>query len=377
MYTVLWIDDEHSNNLGLKKKAYRLGLDFTKSSFDNYANGIEWLNSNLQDCAAVILDVHCKENKNAAANVTSFSNNLLTVASLCQNNNIPWFVLTAGSSQTEEFTHIERFQLNHKLEWASKVYYTKNEDEDILFDDIQKAISSNPRRQLEKKYSEIFEFVGPAKKENLLEVMLSIANGNTRSTSHMNRMRQVLEWLTKYLVDYGFLPEGSGLSDLRHYMVSLNDVGLDDIIPKYIRYTMQTCENVTQEGSHDGTRDGIQVSKAIEEGRAPYLIESTLNNLLTILYWGMLLPTDEKGKSELLNRINDHLTIEEGELKYNESSKYYFVNDCKLPYNANLANCKGNRTKIYKKTSNHDYTGDNDQPEYFSYRYEVTDEKYE
>lgn len=378
MYKVLWIDDEHEKFDGFKELAaenYDLNLD--NNSFDNYEDGLDWLRRNLQDCVAVILDVHCKANKNAAANVTSFSDNLMKdMLPFCLENNIPWFVYTAGSSQSEEFSQIEKWFLSRKAEWASKNYYHKPDDYKLLLEDIQKAISNSLRRQLEKKYSEIFEFVGHAKKENLLEVMLSIAIGNTRSTSHMNRMRQVLEWLTKYLVDYGFLPEGSGLSDLRHYMVSLNDVGLDDIIPKYIRYTMQTCENVTQEGSHDGTRDGIQVSKALEEGRAPYLIESTLNNLLTILYWGMLLPTDEKGKNELLNRINDHLTIEEGELKYNESSKYYFVNDCKLPYNANLANRKGNKTKIYNKTSNRDYTSDNDQPKYFSYNYDVTDEKY-
>lgn len=378
MYKVLWIDDEHEKFDGFKELAAEgYDLDLENNSFDNYEDGLDWLKCNLHNCAAVILDVHCKVSRNAAANVTSFSDSLEDISLLCNENNIPRFVLTAGSSQSEEFSQIEKWFLSRKAEWASKNYYHKPIDYKLLLEDIQKAISNSLRRRLEKKYSEIFEFVGPAKKENLLEVMLSIVDGNTRSTSHMNLMRQVLEWLTTYLVDYGFLPKGSGLSDLRHYMVSLNDVGLDDIIPKYIRYTMQACENVTQEGSHDGTRDGIQVSKALEEGRAPYLIESTLNNLLTILYWGMLLPTDEEGKSELLSRINDHLMLEEGELKYNESSKYYFVKNCKLQYNANLAKYKGNRTKIYKKTSNHDYTGDNDQPEYFSYRYEVTDEKYE
>lgn len=378
MYTVLWIDDEHSNNLGLKSKAYRLGLDLTKSSFDNYENGIEWLKRNLQDCAAVILDVHCKENKNAAANVTSFSNNLLDVASLCKENNIPWFVLTAGSSRTEEFKYIEKFQLNFRLEWASKVYYTKDADEDILFEDIQKAISSNPRRQLEKKYNEIFEFVGEAKKENLLNVMLGIANGNMRTTSYMNDMRKVLEWLTTYLIDYGILPVGSGLSDMRHYMVCLNDARLDEIIPKYIRYTMQACENVTQEGSHDGTKDGIQVSKALEAGRAPYLIESTLNNVLTILHWAMLLPTDEVAKSNILDLTQPHVTREIGELKYNEYYDYFHVNDCKIvPYNEDLSELIGRKTIIYKRVPNRGYRrNEYIEPQYFAKRYEITEDLY-
>ena len=378
MYTVLWIDDEHSNNLGLKSKAYRLGLDLTKSSFDNYENGLEWLKRNLQDCAAVILDVHCKENKNAAANVTSFSNNLLDVASLCKENNIPWFVLTAGSSRTEEFKYIEKFQLNFRLEWASKVYYTKDADEDILFEDIQKAISSNPRRQLEKKYSEIFEFVGEAKKENLLNVMLGIANGNMRTTSYMNDMRKVLEWLTTYLIDYGILPVGSGLSDMRHYMVCLNDARLDEIIPKYIRYTMQACENVTQEGSHDGTKDGIQVSRALEAGRAPYLIESTLNNVLTILHWAMLLPTDEVAKSNILDLTQPHVTREIGELKYNEYYDYFHVNDCKIvPYNEDLSELIGRKTIIYKRVPNRGYRrNEYIEPQYFAKRYEITEDPY-
>ena len=302
---------------------------------------------------------------------------MLYVASLCKENNIPWFVLTAGSSRTEEFKYIEKFQLNFRLEWASKVYYTKDADEDILFEDIQKAISSNPRRQLEKKYSEILGFIGNSEREKLLRVMISIAEGDTRNTSCMNDMRQVLEWLTIYLVNYGFLPRGSELSDMRHYMVLLNDVGLDEIIPKYIRYTVQACENATQEGSHNGIKDGIQVTKAIGMGRAPYLIESTLNNVLTILHWAMLLPTEEKEKNEILKSIKPHVAREEGGLQYNQDYNFYYVNDCKInspSYRGDLSEAVGRRTIVYKKVLNKRNNNYNDEPKYFTKNFEITND---
>lgn len=378
MYKVLWIDDEHASQRGFTQEAFNAELDLYDSTFDNYEDGLEWLKRNQKECSAVILDVHCKANKNAAANVTSFSNSLEDIWSLCKANNIPWFVYSAGSSQTEDFLLIEKLMLGRKAEWASKNYYDKPNDYELLFEDIQKAISSNPRRQLEKKYNKIFEFVGEAKKENLLNVMLGIANGNMRTTSYMNDMRKVLEWLTTYLIDYGILPVGSGLSDMRHYMVCLNDARLDEIIPKYIRYTMQACENVTQEGSHDGTKDGIQVSKALEAGRAPYLIESTLNNVLTILHWAMLLPTDEVAKSNILDLTQPHVTREIGELKYNEYYDYFHVNDCKIvPYNEDLSELIGRKTIIYKRVPNRGYRrNEYIEPQYFAKRYEITEDLY-
>lgn len=379
MYKVLWIDDEHEKFDGFKElAAVNYDLDLDNNSFDNYEDGLDWLKRNLHNCSAVILDVHCKANKNAAANVRSFSDSLEDISLLCNENNIPRFVLTAGSSQSEEFSQIEEWFLRRKAEWASKNYYHKPDDYKLLLEDIQKAISSNPRRQLEKKYSEIFEFVGEAKKENLLTVMLGIANGNMRTTSYMNDMRKVLEWLTTYLIDYGILPVGSGLSDMRHYMVCLNDARLDEIIPKYIRYTMQACENVTQEGSHDGTKDGIQVSKALEAGRAPYLIESTLNNVLTILHWAMLLPTDEVAKSNILDLTQPHVTREIGELKYNEYYDYFHVNDCKIvPYNEDLSELIGRKTIIYKRVPNRGYRrNEYIEPQYFAKRYEITEDLY-
>lgn len=375
MYKVLWIDDEHSNNLGLKHKAYRLGLDLTESSFDNYENGIEWLKRNLQDCAAVILDVHCKENKNAAANVTSFSNNLLDVASLCKENNIPWFVLTAGSSRTEEFKYIERFQLNFRLEWASKVYYTKDADEDILFEDIQKAISSNPRRQLEKKYSEIFEFVGDDGREKLLRVMLSIANNNTKNTSCMNDMRQVLEWLINHLKDYGILQKDCKLSNASCCIDEYSKCGLD-AIPRYIGVTLQACENATQEGSHDGTNDDVLVTKDLVAGKAPYLIESTLNNLLTVLYWAMHLPKENDGREEFVQyllSVADFEFCTEGGI-VEEKDGVCYVDNCKL-----LCKNKYQFSKIvgrYVKIISYGDNRHNDRYKYpyFSYTYKVTED---
>ena len=352
-------------------------LDLENTSFDNYEDGLDWLKRNLHNCAAVILDVHCKVSRNAAANVTSFSDSLEYISLLCNENNIPRFVLTAGSSQSEEFSQIEKWFLSRKAEWASKNYYHKPDDYKLLLEDIQKAISNSLRRRLEKKYSKILDFIGNSEREKLLRVMISIAEGDTRNTSCMNDMRQVLEWLTIYLANYGFLPRGSELSDMRHYMVLLNDVGLDEIIPKYIRYTVQACENATQEGSHNGIKDGIQVTNAIGMGRAPYLIESTLNNVLTILHWAMLLPTEEDEKNEILESIKPHVAREEGGLQYNQDYHFYYVNDCKINYKSHrgdLSDAVGKRTIVYKKVLNKKNNNYNDEPKYFTKNFEITND---
>lgn len=334
MHTVLWIDDEFRNFKGFIRKAYNLGLDVTKSSFDNYEEGIEWLKCNKNDCAAIILDVHCKAEKNSAANVDSYSDSLEEISLLCNENNIPRFVWTGGSSQAKEFSEIEKWFLKRKAEWASKNYYTKNADDETLLEDILKAISSNPRRRLEKKYSDILSFVGDNEREKLLRVMISIAEGDTRNTSCMNEMRQVLEWLKNYLIGYGLLSEGCTLSQASKEIEKYSKYGLEEI-PRYIGMSLRTCENATQEGSHDATNDGIQVTKDLETGNAPYLIESTLNNLLTTLYWAMHLPKDGAQKEALLDDISYPSSIPVNE----ECTKsgvvevrngVYYVDNCKL-----------------------------------------------
>lgn len=374
MHNILWIDDEHQKLGGLKviaKSKYGLLIH----GVDNYKDGINWLKNHSTTCRAVVLDIECKETRNTSVAIEAFDD-WSEITRLCAKyNDIPWFVYTGLDE--EDIPSDIRGALNFAAKGRNeKPFYIKSVDN--VWEKVHDVIENTLEGQLEKKYSEIFEFVGDDGREKLLRVMLSIADNNTKNTSCMNDMRKVLEWLTTYLMDYGILPVGSGLSDMRHYMVCLNDARLDEIIPKYIRYTMQACENVTQEGSHDGTKDGIQVSKALEAGRAPYLIESTLNNVLTILHWAMLLPTDEVAKSNILDLTQPHVTREIGELKYNEYYDYFHVNDCKIvPYNEDLSELIGRKTIIYKRVPNRGYRrNEYIEPQYFAKRYEITEDLY-
>lgn len=377
MYTVLWIDDEHENFLGFKKKAYGLGLNLTKSSFDNYEEGLDWLKRNLQNCAAVILDVHCKATKDAAANVNGFSENFWKILPLCNENDIPFFVMTAGSSQSEEFSQIEKYVLKFKSELASKIYYTKNADEEILFNDIKRAISSKLSNQLKEKYGDILSFVGDSESEKLLRVMISIAEGDTRNTSCMNEMRQVLEWLKNYLIDYGLLPEDCKLSYASNCIAEYSKYGLEEI-PRYIGMTLRTCENTTQEGSHDGTNDGIQVTKDLEAGNAPYLIESTLNNLLTTLHWAMLLPKEDGQREDLLDYLSDLSSNPDCEDctkggVVEERNGVYYVDNCKLNGDRyRLQNIEGKYVEIKSSGKNKYYSKDGYL--YFSTDYRIIDD---
>lgn len=373
MHNILWIDDEHQKLGGLKviaKSKYGLLIH----GVDNYKDGINWLKNHSTTCRAVVLDIECKETRNTSVAIEAFDD-WSEITRLCAKyNDIPWFVYTG--LEEEDIPSDIRGALNFAARGRNeKPFYIKSVDN--VWEKVYEHIENTLVGQLEKKYSEILGFIGNSEREKLLRVMISIAEGDTRNTSCMNDMRQVLEWLTIYLANYGFLPRGSELSDMRHYMVLLNDVGLDEIIPKYIRYTVQACENATQEGSHNGIKDGIQVTKAIGMGRAPYLIESTLNNVLTILHWAMLLPTEEKEKNEILKSIKPHVAREEGGLQYNQDYNFYYVNDCKINYNSyrgDLSEAVGRRTIVYKKVLNKKNNNYNDEPKYFTKNFEITND---
>ena len=371
MHNILWIDDEHQKLGGLKviaKSKYGLLIH----GVDNYKDGINWLKNHSTTCRAVILDIECKETRNTSVAIEAFDD-WSEITRLCAKyNDIPWFVYTGLDE--EDIPSDIRGALNFVAKGRNeKPFYIKSVDN--VWEKVHDVIENTLEGQLEKKYSEIFEFVGDDGREKLLRVMLSIADNNTKNTSCMNDMRQVLEWLINHLKDYGMLQKDCKLSNASCCIDEYSKCGLD-AIPRYIGVTLQACENATQEGSHDGTNDDILVTKDLVAGKAPYLIESTLNNLLTILYWAMNLPKENDGREEfvqyLLSVADFEFCTEAGIVE--EKDGVYYVDNCKL-----LCKNKYQFSKIvgrYVKIISYGDNRHNDRYKYpyFSYNYQVIED---
>ena len=316
MFTVLWIDDRHDHENIFKKQAKKLGIQLV--CVDNYISGEKWIEANKTICRAVILDVECKlASDSNSANIETFRTRA-DITRLCNIYKIPLYI----------FTGYDADKINEMLHWSNETAYFKA-DSAFFLRKLVSDLENSTIGQLEKKYSKILEFAAP-KKEELLRVMLGIKQGDYMNNGLLNEMRKVLEWLIcGYLYEYGLNSfQEISLADARYYLLHVNEEN-NSILPDYIRYSIQACENAVQEGSHADLR----VDKDVKSGDAPYLIESTFNNLLNILCWAKSLPQDEVKKNEILHVINSickTTPINEVGLVKQDSNGTYYINECKI-----------------------------------------------
>lgn len=313
-YKVLWIDDQPNDSFIVDAEAYEMDIHVETC----YDNGIAWLRANLDICMAVILDVKCKitDDPNEGDTPEAFKERWAEVYALCNKDSlIPWFVYTSGDYQgVEELNLLPANKIYDK----GHRYYNKPADRKQMFENIRMAIENRDIVGYLKKYEDVLYFCPQMAKE-LFRVIKIVELNDYTNTSAFNDMRKVLGWTTAYMRDHGLLPvDLTKLSSATYYLRSINDTAictkrnkrpLKDIVPDYIRYGFETCEDVCNNGSHGkmegSTNDAnnLIVDKVVASGDAPYLIRSTFYKLLDIITWCKKLPTTEEGVENLRKKI--------------------------------------------------------------------------
>jgi hypothetical protein len=175
------------------------------------------------------------------------------------------------------------------------------------------------------------------------DVNIKLMEGDS-SYNNLNGYRKITEWICSYLHAYGLIKNYVGPNQLAALMrrIAIKEDMLDEednsgayeyIIPPYVNYSMQACNNAAQSGSHQQS----QTTRNFNAGLAPYLDKSVLYNLLNVLYWALSLP---KNKDEILGRLAEIKgTIDvEGEKQYyigltsrvEKTDGVYHITKCKI-----------------------------------------------
>lgn len=303
-YKVLWIDDQPIDSL--QDLAAEFDLDIHVETC--YNNGIEWLRNNQEICMAVVLDVKCKitDGPTEVASKNAFREKWLDVVELCtQRKQIPWFVYTAG-----DYDGIEALQDMI----PSKKLYRKSIDRRDLIKNISQAIELSDMAMAVKKYGDVINFYynQPNQLEiikPLFRVIKIVEENDYTNTSAFNDMRKILGWATAYMREHGLLPSSvSRITSASYYLKNIN-FRAKQIVPNYISYGYNTCEDVCNNGSHgkmEGSTDdtnNLIVDELVDSGKAPYLIRSTFYELLNILSWCKTLPTTDEEIKALQSKI--------------------------------------------------------------------------
>ncbi len=284
-YKVLWIDDQCEDLKYFVLAADDEGIEIIPKKYGK--EGIEALRSDINAWDGVILDVMCLYDENDRdLGPKKFYRILREI-----NYDIPLFVYSAGQGYNDGQDFRDAID-----GWGGLELYHKNKDEDKLFEDIKQKAEGLLATRIRHKYlsfisDDRFQKIEPG----LIKILTTVENNETNNTDVIMACRQVLNMVMRYLEAVGILPlnffHDTNLGDCSRF---LGNDKLKEYVPIYIQRSLHSCVVVSNNGSHCS-----EVFKAVKDGQAPFLIRSTVFELLNILSWCATLSTDKENVEKM------------------------------------------------------------------------------
>lgn len=169
-YKVLWVDDDENIVVSTKLVAgnYNLELDH----FSNWEEAEISLRKHFDEYSAIILDAHCKINKDSLEQEEFITAVLPSLSVLFgeKRRSIPWFLLSAGTMSTFNsiVTGAKYQHSKHEEEWGNMLYLKDVPDEDehnssFLFQNIQRIAKNQSFNVVLFRHREVFSYMGKDK----------------------------------------------------------------------------------------------------------------------------------------------------------------------------------------------------------------------
>ncbi len=316
-YRVIWIDDQCKTKPGFILNAKLQGVSV--SAFEFVVDGLKELEKNYALYDGIVLDVKCLyDSKEETDRSMGFYKARKAVSTLAVKKNviIPCFVYTGQPDYSSE-AEFRNYLADERL-------YIKGDDDNQLIEDIKLAADQLPGTIIRQKYLDSVGKLPDNVSAELLDILSYVENNITDNPDVFPKIRVVINWLMDQLNDYGLLAVKHNGANINACSVYLGKKELKDIIPIHIQRSLHSCVDVCNNGSHR-----IEVFKTVQNGNAPFLIRSTVFELLNILRWYCSLPRDEESvnliRSVVAGVYPDDRIIE-GELKKDVDDVYYCDN---------------------------------------------------
>lgn len=216
---VLWVEDDpvvieqyplKADNFDLQLVAYPC-WDDAKTALEH----------DFDRWSAIILDAKCKYHRDSEDNAVRFLGRALNdIALICEKRGrvIPWYVLTGGDSE-EVSDSINDDRLKWDADWTNsyhKEYYSKNVDNEMLYQRIKIHARKSPRIQIQQMYNEVFDAIEECGIDDigynaLEDLLVPIHFPNTIDSKDYNdkfeKAREVLEYIFRSMAVHGLLPD--------------------------------------------------------------------------------------------------------------------------------------------------------------------------
>lgn len=299
---VLWVDDMPTNEF--LDEAFEYGLSITSAKSVN--TGLSLLKDKSAVWDAIILDANCKitedEQEQPSLKALKAAINQL----VHMRTEIPWFVYTGGDYEGVE--HLE--YMIKERPYDDRLYYEKPKQRYELYDNIKKAVNDSEAYLVRQKYADVCNFY---KDYDLVKLLMEYNSDDfDTDTSVPNRVRQIIEWIMRYLEGKGLLPIPFTGANIARCSVVLGEI--HQLVPIQVARSLHFCVDICNDGSHD-----MEVSANIVSGDAPYLNKSLILNLLNILQWCPSM--DRYETEELKKKVEQYIQLNKEEKDKRKKNK--------------------------------------------------------
>ena len=244
------------------------------------SNAVEYLENNIEKLSAAVLDIESFINEDSTEETkSSFCRVRDKILELKHRNPIQYFAFTGKAKYLKDE---KGFKEEYKCEIFDKNYQTIEAEKRL-----REMVSNHVIAKISNKYGKVFQLSSEIQMD-LLQILMIVEDRETRNADVYNKIRKVLDWVMGYCYNIGLSQiefSGSNLADCSRFLGSKE---MGKIVPVYIQRSFHSCIEIANDGSHS-----LTIDKDTKDGAAPYLIQSTVFELLNILNWLKSLPIDE------------------------------------------------------------------------------------
>lgn len=153
--------------------------------------------------------------------------------------------------------------------------------------------------------------------------------------------------------------KGSNLSECSTF---LGNKSLQSLVPLHIQRSFHSTSSICNEGSHR-----LVVDQLVKEGKAPYLVQSTVLEFLNILFWLKDMPKTLERREYLKCVVEELLKDDEPQIEDYEGKDFVVEQDeknnfhcgqCRLSFKA-AQSFKGKTVTLFDVTENNAKSKDN------------------
>ena len=331
---VLWVEDDPKVTELYPLKAEDFGLELVPYPYWDDAKVA--LENEYDRWSAIILDARCKHHRDSADNAVVFLREALkdiSVLSEKKGRIIPWYVLTGGD-ESEVSDSINDERLKWDEDWtkkSNKKYYSKNIDNEMLYNRIKAHANKSPRIQIQEMYRNVFEAIEKcgiddngynALEDLLVPIHFSKEIKDDDYNDKYEKAREVLEYIFRSMSVHGMLPEWGkqvnfrGSSCILAGMPAKRNEEIDieskeQILPPVLTKVMKEMVEIIPAFCHSDNQADGEVKKqaylhSVDD--SPYLLRSFTLQFCDIILW-------------YRNYLKAHSNVEENKMKWKDCRK--------------------------------------------------------